>query len=529
MIEIKFTIRPFIKSATNQVAIRVMWNSQCEVTFVTGVWADKKKWDSDRQKAKKMTTHVVKSKLKEHTCTSQEINERIAQYREEIEHAFYVYSLKGSIPTSNELKEMVNAGVGRSEKSKDDILKPPSLDVLLESFLNKGSREKNWDDNAREKYIQAFNNFVAANPRLKAYNITIDSMYRLRDWFVDNDYRNRTINKQFVMLKAFLKYLNEQDNIEIPQNVLNFETNFKVVKRTVTFMKYEELLKFTDFQFTRCSERLSRVRDLWCFMAYTSLRYSDLARLRRIHIVDGKRIEMLSEKTDEHLSIPLVEGALKIIKRRGGCFGEDGLLFDVPSNMQMNMSIKDAAKEAGINRKIIDAYFIGTKRYEEVHEFCDIIGCHDARRTFVSNSLAMGIPPQVVMKCTGHTGYATMKPYIDTATETQAVEMEKWNVNQYRSQIVSLLDKANEKELEDIFYYIQKRLVVNVEVVDTVDCDALKIQDENASDSSIEDEKHLMRIPNVKKDKDDDFANMSIQDAIASGRLFHIDYEIEQA
>lgn len=68
----------------------------------------------------------------------------------------------------------------------------------------------------------------------------------------------------------------------------------------------------------------------------------------------------------------------------------------------------------------------------------------------------MSIPAQVVMKCTGHKGYNTMKPYIETATETQALEMEKWNRSQYRSQIISLLDNANEDLLKNILEYVKK-------------------------------------------------------------------------
>lgn len=52
------------------------------------------------------------------------------------------------------------------------------------------------------------------------------------------------------------------------------------------------------------------------------------------------------------------------------------------------------------------------------------------------------------MKATGHKGYKTMQPYIDTAMETQTLEMEKWNKTQYRSQIITLLDKMNENELK---------------------------------------------------------------------------------
>ena len=48
-----------------------------------------------------------------------------------------------------------------------------------------------------------------------------------------------------------------------------------------------------------------------------------------------------------------------------------------------------------------------------------------------------------------------MKPYIETATETQALEMEKWNKSQYRSQIIQLLDKADEKELIRFLKYLK--------------------------------------------------------------------------
>ena len=62
----------------------------------------------------------------------------------------------------------------------------------------------------------------------------------------------------------------------------------------------------------------------------------------------------------------------------------------------------------------------------------------------------MGIPPEVVMKATGHHDYKTMKPYIATSDETQVREMSKWNQQQYRSQILTLLDRADETELKEI-------------------------------------------------------------------------------
>ncbi len=55
------------------------------------------------------------------------------------------------------------------------------------------------------------------------------------------------------------------------------------------------------------------------------------------------------------------------------------------------------------------------------------IGTHAGRRTFICNALALGIPPQVVMKWTGHSDYKAMKPYIDIADDIKANAMSKFN------------------------------------------------------------------------------------------------------
>ena len=164
---------------------------------------------------------------------------------------------------------------------------------------------------------------------------------------------------------------------------------------------------------------------------------------------------MMTQNTSDRISIPLTDGALAILEKYRGQETEDGHIFNVPTNQKLNDNVKDAALEAGLDRLIIDTYFIGTKRYEIQHKFHEIISCHDARRTFVSCSLAMGIPAQVVMKATGHKGYNTMKPYIDTATETQTIEMEKWNRSRFKSEIIMFLDKATEEQLKSTLAHLK--------------------------------------------------------------------------
>ncbi len=446
MITIKYWVRAFIDNHDNRVLIRVRWNNkQFEVNFVTGVYAQQEKWDSDQQKAKKSTTHIVRSMK----FSAAVINETVAKFRESIDGCFNLFSLKNQIPSPSQLKDIVNADLGRDELvSSTEKVKPKTLRELFDEFLVTCGRQRNWDAIAKEKYEQAYMHLTNAVPDITVGSISLDTMYQLREWYIENDYKNRTINKQVVMLKSFLRWINQQEGYTIPDEVLTFNTNLKVMSRTVTFLHYEELVAFSNFIFE--DKRLDQARDLWCFMAFTSLRYSDLASLHKSDIIDNERIELYTQKTAERISVPLTEQAKAILRKYEGVQTKDGLVFNVYSNPKLNIYIKEAAEVAGLDRVVVDTYFVGMERKREDHKFYEIISCHDARRTFVSCSLAMGIPPEVVMKATGHHDYKTMKPYIATSNETQDREMSKWNRNQYRSQILAILDNADEKELKAI-------------------------------------------------------------------------------
>lgn len=158
-------------------------------------------------------------------------------------------------------------------------------------------------------------------------------------------------------------------------------------------------------------------------------------------------IEMIAKKTDERMIILLIKDAWTIIERYKDDRPKDGHLFDVITGQKLNEYIKDAAKEAGLNRKVLESHYKGTVRIDEQKEFHEIISCHDARRTFISCSLAMGIPENFVRRCSGHKDLRTMAPYMGVRIESQTLEMDKWNKSQYRSEIIIQMIKMTENEL----------------------------------------------------------------------------------
>ena len=97
------------------------------------------------------------------------------------------------------------------------------------------------------------------------------------------------------------------------------------------------------------------------------------------------------------------------------------------SNQKFNVHLKELCKLAGINEKIRITSYNGNERKDIVKEKWELIGSHCGRRTFVVNALSLNIPPNIVMKWTGHSDYKAMKPYIDIVDQIKAAEMNKFN------------------------------------------------------------------------------------------------------
>ena len=99
----------------------------------------------------------------------------------------------------------------------------------------------------------------------------------------------------------------------------------------------------------------------------------------------------------------------------------------VITNQKMNEYLKELAEFAGINEPIRQTYYKGNERIDEVTPKYALLGTPAGCRTFICNALALGIPPQVVMKWAGHSDYKAMKPYIDIGDGIKANAMSKFN------------------------------------------------------------------------------------------------------
>ncbi|WP_416377781.1 site-specific integrase [Algoriphagus sp. D3-2-R+10] len=154
--------------------------------------------------------------------------------------------------------------------------------------------------------------------------------------------------------------------------------------------------------------RLSQVKDIFLFSSVTGYRFSDLCQLKREHIkVD--EIRMTITKTKEPSVVPLTRISWEILKK----YSDRISPLPMISNQKFNKYVKELCKLAEINDTIEIIRYRGSERIANMCPKYDLVSAHTGRKTFVTISLAKGIPAEVVMKITGHSDYKSFKRYVD--------------------------------------------------------------------------------------------------------------------
>ena len=85
---------------------------------------------------------------------------------------------------------------------------------------------------------------------------------------------------------------------------------------------------------------LLKTRDLFCFCAFTGLRYSDMAALKRTDITSGF-INVITEKTDCTLKVPLNAYSRAILQKYADERYPGNLALPVMTNQKMNEYLKE--------------------------------------------------------------------------------------------------------------------------------------------------------------------------------------------
>ena len=404
---------------TENVPIRMRVNfASKRIEFTTGYRIDSVKWDTDKQRVK----NGCSNKLKQ---SASEINASLLEYYTEIQSIFKRFEVEDVMPTPEQIKEAFNAlhkPVSEEPKPKKEAL-PCDFFQVFDDFVEDCGRQNNWTDSTFEKFAAVKNHLTNFRGGLtfeffdeRGLN---DYVGYLRDV---KEMRNTTIGKQLSFLKWFLRWAFKKG---VHQNNAydSYKPKLKSTQKKIIFLTWDELNRLREFKIPFNKQALERVRDVFLFQCFTGLRYSDVFNLRRSDI-KGDHIEVTTVKTSDSLIIELNNHSKAILDKYKDVAFEYDKVLPVITNQKMNDYLKELS---GIDEPIRQTYYKGNERIDDVTPKYALLGTHAGRRTFICNALALGIPPQVVMKWTGHSDYKAMKPYIDIADDIKANAMSKFN------------------------------------------------------------------------------------------------------
>lgn len=422
--EIKRTVSTFIQkqysnNKEHTIRVSVRWQhpderkSQC-VAINVGHTIDPKKWDSEASRVKKRA-------INRKEVSAFEINKDIQDLEDVIKTAFKKFEFKASIPTQTELRDTINHLLGKNVGKPRELVK---VQEAFGAYVLDLSNEKTLSDSTYAKLKTIKTILKEFDSELLLNGVTKEKLDHYVQYLInERGLQNTTIKKNLTFVKTFLKYCDSRKLIDTDWKTHTVELK-TIVGKNVVFLDMQEFERVYNLEFPENKRYLERARDVFTFQCLTSLRYSDVAKLKKTDIVDDY-LYSVTEKTDTVLKIPLNEKAKFILTKYDHLVGEQ--VLPVQSNQKMNEYIKEVCYLAELNQPVTQTYYKGKERISETFKKYELIGTHTARRTFICIALANGITPETVMRITGHTDYKSMQPYIDVTDKAKEEAVNIFN------------------------------------------------------------------------------------------------------
>ena len=371
------------------------------------------KWDSKSQRAKGRSEE------------SKALNNRLDQLENSIKHIYNSLNDQGAEISAEILHDIL---IGKNQKKYSLVSIFEKNNKLIE--LEKATKYSESTINQYKTTLARLKVFI-----FEEYGENDIDLSRLDVLFIrrfeiylktKHTIEHNTIMKHLKQLKRVVHFAQQLGYIEKDPFMLH-QTAFKQFSRDS--LTQEELSAIETHTFK--IKRLDQVKDVFLFVCYTGLSYSDLFKLTAEGItkgIDGKNWVIYErEKTGVRASIPILPQAQAIINKYKDdpeCLKENKLL-PVISNQKLNTYLSEIATVCEINKHIT---------------------MHLGRHTFATTlTLTNGVPIESVSKMLGHTSIKTTQIYSKVVDTKISRDMEALSSKLLQQAI----DKQSQKEEKD--------------------------------------------------------------------------------
>lgn len=428
MIDIKRSIT-FDTEKRKKEGVLIIYNVpiRCIVTYnrlrvilYTGYRIDIAKFNSSKQIVKNGCYNKVGE-------SSSDINASLDNMKSILQDIFRDYSTKDIVPTPDQIKEAYRIKTGQVKPSEIEMQK--SLFDYYKEFMLTVGQNNAWTLETKKKHNVIYNIVRDWNPLLKFEDLTETRLLELLEYCRSNrELRNTTLAKHLAFLKQFLTWA-ESKGYNTNNAFKEFKpklkgSNFEFKK--VVYLTWEELMHLYNLEIPADKRYLQPSKDTFCLCCFTGLRYSDVYKLKKSDIHNGK-IEIVTQKDIDSITIELNKYSSSILEKYKDTELKEDKALPVPVNQRYNTYLKEIGQLAELNERITEVWYEGNSRKEETYLKHELLTTHVARKTFVVNALTLGIPTTVIMRWTGHSDLKAMAPYTKIVDKLKESEMDKFN------------------------------------------------------------------------------------------------------
>ncbi len=419
-------------------------NLKGEIQLIAQVALDYKKYRKQIGKVKKSDWNQTGQRLKIPKIEFQRneaenerkvtFNKFLAKIVEKVENLSNNAVLENRKLTLDEVKELF--------LTDDSATKTKPFLELFQDFIDSNKPSK------AERTIKGYTtvlNFLTTFEKEAKFTITWE---HIDDTFVDSlmkytlvtkEYQNGYFVKIIRVIRTFLHWAKRRGYYA---GEIIKDTDIKEPDKEVIFLSLEELFTLYNYNFE--SERLSSTRDLYCFSSFSGLRWSDLYTLRHEHISSQYIITKTQKKPGVIKSVPLNRYAIEILEKNQG----SEYPLPIKASQNVNDDIKDCLKEIakkqpkdmGFNRMLIETKHYGKKTKDESKPLHEIITFHTSRKTFITNSIMLGVNIKVLQDMGAPQKDKDLRKYLKITDAFKQQSMDNsWNKLNYPSSIAEIV------------------------------------------------------------------------------------------
>jgi site-specific recombinase XerD len=397
MPEVNFFLKKPKSKEETLIYLFLSYNNQ-RLKYSTGEKIKPVYWDSENQKVKGT------KKFPEYP----EFNSTLKSIEKKAFDAYRKVLNDGFEPSNGLIKKELDKAIRFSESKKVDFF------TFMKEYIEESKSLKAIGTikayNTTQKRIE--NYCKSKNKTLQFEDIDLEFYNSFVAYLTKENYSQNTIGKHIKILKTFL---NEATERGINKTVDFKRRKFKRLTEDTDkiYLNEKELEAIYNLDISK-DKQLESIRDLFIIGCYTGLRFSDFSELKTENIIDGDKIKLRTNKTDEVVIIPLHRFVKEILRRN------KNRIPKAMSNPKMNFYLKHIGSLAKIKDVIEFSITKGGKLEKTLKEKCKFICTHTARRSFATNSFLAGIPSIAIMKITGHQTEKSFLRYIRISQEENA-------------------------------------------------------------------------------------------------------------